>query len=214
MPEVESGALEESDVIASLQASIDRITGRQSRPEVGLASSGVGQSRPEVEPASSPAEPAATSDDPEYRRAKKCALNILSVRDHSVAELRNKLEAKEHSEDAIELVVAKLERAGLLNDEAYAQNYVRVHRDKRHLSQAALRRELEKKGIGETHIRAAVDSVADEHEIAFGVAMKKARSTVGLPRETRMRRILGMLARRGFPHGISMDVTRRALDEV
>lgn len=152
-------------------------------------------------------------DEKEYKRAKNRALNMLSVRDYSRADLHEKLLTKEHPEDAVEVVLTKLERAGLINDAEYAKNFVRVQRENRALSKMALKRELGKKGIAESYISQAVDDVADEHEVAFGIAMKKARSTVGLPRETRMRRILGMLARRGFAQGLSMDVTRRALDE-
>lgn len=177
-------------LIESLQQSIDQIEAQGAQPE-----------------------PDPQAHDPEYKQTKKRALNILSVRDYSVDELRKKLLAREHPEDAVERVLTKLQRAGLLNDQEYAQNYVRVHREKRNLSTSALRRELVKRGVADNHIRFALDQVEDEHEVAFGVALKKARSTVGLPREKRMRRILAMLARRGFPQSISMDVTLRALDE-
>lgn len=156
------------------------------------------------------------SDDPEYKRAKKRALNILSARDHSSAELRNKLVKKEHPEDVVDVLIDKLEKANLLNDRAYAHGYVRAQRESRKLSKKALRLQMRKKGLPDSAVSEALDEVQaeDEHELAFSVAMKKARSTRGLPREVRERRILGMLARRGFPTGISLDVTRRALDEV
>lgn len=179
-----------AQLVESLQKSMDQIVARTSQPG-----------------------PDPMADDPEYKKAKKRALNILSVRDHSVEELKKKLIAREHPEEAVELVLAKLQRAGLLNDEEYAQNFVRAQRERRKLSKSALKRELTKKGIADTHIRFALEHVEDEHELAFGVALKKARATVGLPRETRMRRILAMLARRGFPQSMSMDVTMRALDE-
>ncbi|OFL64861.1 regulatory protein RecX [Brevibacterium sp. HMSC063G07] len=156
------------------------------------------------------------SDDPEYKRAKKRALNILSARDHSSAELRDKLLKKEHPEDVVETLIDKLTNANLLDDRAYAHGYVRAQRQSRSLSKKALRLQMRKKGLPDGAVAEALDDVQaeDEHELAFSVAMKKAHSTRGLPREVRERRILGMLARRGFPTGICLDVTRRALDEV
>lgn len=160
-----------------------------------------------------PAQDTVESDDREYARAKKRALNMLAARDHSRTELHDKLVAKEHPESVVSALIDKLERSGLLNDAAFAQSYVRSHRDRRALSKSALRRELKKRGIDDELVAETLEPVVDEHEVAFGVAMKKARSTVGLPRETRERRILGMLARRGFPSSVCVDVTRRALDE-
>ncbi|MYM19489.1 regulatory protein RecX [Brevibacterium sp. 5221] len=156
---------------------------------------------------------AAGVDASEYARAKKRALNMLAARDHGSAELRDKLLAREHPPEVVECLLERLERSGLIDDEAFARAFVRANRERRALSKTALRRELSRKGLEAQTVAAAVDPVADEHEVAFGVAMKKARSTVGLPRETRERRILGMLARRGFPSGVCIDVTRRALDE-
>ncbi len=152
-------------------------------------------------------------DEGEYKKAKKRALNMLAMRDHASAELRDKLIAKEHPPAVVDVLIERLAASGLLDDSAFAAAYVRANRQRRALSKSALRRELGKKGIDADDVAAAVDPVADEHEVAFGVALKKARSTSGLPRETRERRILGMLARRGFPQGVCLDVTRRALDE-
>ena len=166
-----------------------------------------------VESSPEPAPEDTPNRDPEYLRAKKRALNMLGARDHSSAELKSKLLAREHPEEIVDELIGKLERSGLLNDAQYAQNFVRAKREERSLSKSALNRELNKKGIAQEAITQAVEPIADEHELAFGVAMKKARATIGLPRETRERRILGMLARRGFPAGICIDVTRRALDE-
>ena len=160
-----------------------------------------------------PAQDTAESGDREYAGAKKRALNMLAARDHSRTELHDKLVAKEHPEAVVSALIDKLERSGLLNDAAFAQSYVRSHRDRRALSKSALRRELKKRGIDDELVAETLEPVVDEHEVAFGVAMKKARSTVGLPRETRERRILGMVARRGFPASVCVDVTRRALDE-
>lgn len=156
---------------------------------------------------------AVNSDDPEYMRAKKRALNMLAARDHAVAELRSKLLATDHPSDVVDVLLDRLSASGLLDDEAFAAGFVRARRESRALSVRALRLELARKGVPESAVAAAVDGIDDEFDLAYGVALKKARSTAGLPAETRLRRTLAMLARRGFPHSVSMAAARQALEE-
>ncbi|WP_236862968.1 regulatory protein RecX [Brevibacterium daeguense] len=154
------------------------------------------------------------AEDPEYRKAKKRALNMLASRDHSSAELREKLLRREHPSEVVDRLVEKLQASKLLDDSAFAEAFVRSQRSSRGLSKSALRRELSKKGVPEEAVEPAVEAVDDEFGVAYEVALKKARTSANLPRETRMRRILGMLSRRGFPPGVSMAAAQRALDDV
>lgn len=152
-------------------------------------------------------------DDPEYKSAKKRAMNMLAARDHSSAELRTKLVDKAHPPEVVDALIAGLERSHLLDDAAFAQSFVRAKRAERALSKRALRRELDKKGVSATHAARALEQVDDEFDLAHEVALKKAASTARLPELTRKRRILGMLARRGFPQGICLKATDAALNE-
>lgn len=152
-------------------------------------------------------------DDPEYRRAKKRALSMLAARDHAAAELRSKLLAKEHPEDVVDTLLARLAASHLLDDEKYAISYVRSQRAGRALSVSALRRQLAQKGVAEPAIEHAVEDLDDEFDIAYGIALKKARSTSSLPDETRLRRVLGMLARRGYPSAVAMAAAQQALED-
>ena len=152
--------------------------------------------------------------DADYSKAKKSAMNMLAMRDHSSAELREKLIKRELMPEAVDDLIAKLQKSRLLNDEEFAHRYVRAHRERRKLSQSALRRELGKKGIPAELISNAVDDVDGEEELARQVAEKKAASSRGLDYKVRERRILGMLARRGFSSTVCIKVTREVLAEV
>lgn len=162
-----------------------------------------------------PAAPAGavSPDDPEYTKAKKRALNMLAARDHATAELRSKLVRKEHPEDVVDTLLDRLTASGLLDDEQFAAGFVRARRESRALSVRALRQELMKKGISESIAQRALEDIDDEFDLAYGVALKKARSTTHLPHDTRLRRTLGMLARRGFPQSVCMAAARRALED-
>ncbi|MFE2658031.1 MULTISPECIES: regulatory protein RecX [unclassified Brevibacterium] len=152
-----------------------------------------------------------------YAKAKKTALNMLAMRDHSSTELREKLAKRDFDPAAIDRLITKLERSNLLNDTEFARRFAKAQREGKKLSRSALRRQLSRKGIDEDTIVGVVDEVdggaEGEESLARDVAEKKARSTRGLDHEVRERRILGMLARRGFSSTICLKVTREVLAE-
>ena len=151
--------------------------------------------------------------DASYSKAKKTAMNMLAMRDHASGELRDKLLKRDFLPEAVDELIAKLQKSRLLNDEEFAQRYVRAHRERRKLSRTALKRELNKKGLSADIVAGAVDDVDGEEDLARQVAEKKAASSRGLDYEVRERRILGMLARRGFTSSVCLKVTREVLSE-
>ncbi|NJC56958.1 regulatory protein RecX [Brevibacterium marinum] len=156
---------------------------------------------------------AADDFDTSYAKAKKTAMNMLAMRDHASVELRDKLLKRDFLPAAVDELIAKLQRSRLLDDEEFAHRYVRAHRERRKLSRGALKRELTKKGLSADIISGAVDDVDGEEDLARQVAEKKAASSRGLAYEVRERRILGMLARRGFSSSVCLKVTREVLTE-
>ena len=151
--------------------------------------------------------------DADYAKAKKTAMNMLAMRDHSREELRKKLLKRDLMSEAVDELIIKLENSRLLNDEEFAHRFVRAQRENRKLSRAVLKRELSKKGISAELADEAVAEVDGEEELAREVAAKNAASTRRLDYAVRERRILGMLARRGFPSAICIKVTREVLAE-
>ncbi|WP_350269097.1 regulatory protein RecX [Brevibacterium sp. CBA3109] len=151
--------------------------------------------------------------DASYAKAKKTAMNMLAMRDHASGELRDKLLKRDFLPEAVDELIAKLQKSRLLDDEEFAHRYVRAHRERRKLSRTALKRELSKKGLAAEIVSGAVEGVDGEDDLARQVAEKKAASTRGLDYEVRERRILGMLARRGFASSVCLKVTREVLVE-
>ncbi|MCF2572932.1 regulatory protein RecX [Brevibacterium sp. UCMA 11754] len=151
--------------------------------------------------------------DASYAKAKKTAMNMLAMRDHASGELRDKLLKRDFLPAAVDELIAKLQKSRLLDDEEFAHRYVRAHRERRKLSRSALKRELSKRGLAAEIVSGAVEDVDGEDDLARQVAEKKAASTRGLDYEVRERRILGMLARRGFASSVCLKVTREVLTE-
>ena len=85
----------------------------------------------------------------------------------------------------------------------------------RGLSRRALRRELRGKGVDDETVATAVDAIEvdDEEAAARALVARRLPAPAGLTREARIRRLVGMLARKGYPGGLAVRVVREALAE-
>lgn len=78
----------------------------------------------------------------------------------------------------------------------------------------ALALELRRKGIGQedaTEALAQIDS-EDERARATELVAKKLRTVSADDRDRAVRRLVSMLARRGFPQGMAFEVVKEQLD--
>jgi regulatory protein len=136
------------------------------------------------------------------------ALNYLSYRPRSKGEIVTYLRKRDHSESRIEVVTEKLERAGLLDDEAFARYWVENRERFRPRGLRGLRYELRLKGVSDKIIDQAIASV-DASESAYRAASRKARQLSQANRQTFYRKLVNYLARRGFSYGVAREVTDR-----
>ena len=112
-------------------------------------------------------------------------------------------------------MLSRFEDVGLINDAAFADAWVESRHHGRGLARRALARELRTKGVDSALIDEAVGQLDSEQEerTARELVARKLRSTRGLDRDERLRRLAGMLARKGYPEGLALRVVRRALEE-
>lgn len=148
------------------------------------------------------------------------ALRLLDQRARSREELRGRLaENEEWPPAAIDEVLDDLTASKLLDDAHFAREWVRQRHAARGKSRMVLDRELTEKGIA-PHLREeALGQVtdADESHVARALAEKKAGTVKAVPADRAahdkdLRRVVGVLARRGFNQGMSMGIAREALD--
>jgi regulatory protein len=130
-------------------------------------------------------------------------------------QLADALRRKEIPDEVAEAVLDRLEEVGLVDDAAYARGWVEQRQRSRGLARRALAGELRAKGVdSELVARAVADVDPDEEEAAARrLVERKLRSTQGLDRQVRIRRLAGMLARRGYPEGLALRVVRSMIDE-
>jgi regulatory protein len=137
------------------------------------------------------------------------ALNFLSYRARSVEEIRQNLRKHEMPEAVIEETLERLQKAGLANDEQFAQAWVENRSTFRPRSHRALSMELRRKGLDEQVIQTALAEATDEGELAYQAALRKARRFEGLEWPDFRRKLSEFLARRGFGYEVIGEAVRR-----
>ena len=151
---------------------------------------------------------------PEAHEAAKAALRLLRHRARSEQELRDRLAEKDHQAEAIDEAVTRLRAWGLVDDADFAAEWVRGRRRRRGKSRGALERELRDKGVAEPDIAGAVAGLdpADERVRAAELVRDRLARRPAPPARTgpagqaERRRLVGFLARRGYPTGMAMSV--------
>ncbi|MFV8187445.1 recombination regulator RecX [Streptomyces sp. AF1B] len=155
-----------------------------------------------------------SSGDP-VERARAICLRLLTGTPRTRKQLADALRKREIPEEAAEEVLSRFEEVGLINDGAFADAWVESRHHGRGLARRALAQELRTKGVDSTLIDAAVSQLDSEQEetTARELVDRKLRATRGLDRDKRLRRLAGMLARKGYPEGMALRVVRQALEE-
>ncbi|QUX92982.1 RecX family transcriptional regulator [Marinomonas sp. A3A] len=94
------------------------------------------------------------------------ALSLLSHREHSKKELVTKLKTRGHEEEEISAIIERLEEMNYLNDERFAEIFVRSRLSKP-LGASRIQQELIQKGINSELAKTAItDANADWFELA------------------------------------------------
>ena len=174
----------------------------------------------------------------EFQRHYTRALDFLAVRPRSEAEVRRRLREKGVPPEAIEAVVARLERARYLDDAEFARYWIAERARSRPRGARLLQQELRLKGVSPARIaqaladfeeaaraeeeEAALQALSDpagppddeppaesrEVREALGLAQRKLRSYAGLDPPTLRRRLSGFLLRRGYGYHVVARVLK------
>ncbi len=159
---------------------------------------------------------AAEEADP-YTRAKTIVYNQLAYSAKTRGQLRKKLQSEGFEAELIEPLLDKFEAAKLIDDAEYAETFVRQKSRTKKLSRAALRRELAERGVRGEEAENALAQRTDEQEREDAAELVRKKLRPGMDFSDRAekdkvtRRLLGMLARRGYSSSVSMSVIREEL---
>ncbi|MEU6671217.1 recombination regulator RecX [Streptomyces sp. NPDC046727] len=155
-----------------------------------------------------------SSGDP-AERARAICLRLLTGTPRTRKQLADALRKREIPEEVAEEVLTRFEEVGLIDDGAFADAWVESRHHGRGLARRALARELRTKGVDSALIDEAVGQLDSEQEEATAreLVARKLRATRGLDRDKRLRRLAGMLARKGYSEGMALRIVRQALEE-
>lgn len=146
----------------------------------------------------------------QYAEALDGAVRLLSVRARSEGEIRRKLTERGYMDDTVDMVLYKLEKEGLVDDEAFAREWA-ASRARSQVGRARILRELTQKGLSRACAQRAVAALdAQEGEdAAEALARKLLRRYAGEADERKaMGKMLAAMARRGY----GFEEARRALE--
>ncbi len=152
--------------------------------------------------------------DPEAAALEVC-LRLLTAAPRTRAQLDQALRRRGVPQHAADAALDRLAGAGLVDDAAFARAWVDTRHRGRGLARRALSAELRQRGVDEGDVRAAVADLGPEQEAVAARRLVEAKlaATRGRPLATRMRRLSGLLARKGYPAGMAYRVIREALEQ-
>jgi regulatory protein len=145
--------------------------------------------------------------------AREICLRLLAVRARSRAELATALRRRGVADEVAEAVLDRLAAVGLVDDDAFAAAVISSARDNRGLARRGLAAELRRRGVDDEVATAALRTVDDagEESVARELVTRRLRSMGGLDRPVRMRRLVAMLGRKGYPTDLAVRVVAGVL---
>jgi regulatory protein len=147
--------------------------------------------------------------------ARKILLDTLTGQARSRKELADKLAKRGVPDELARGLLDRFTEVGLIDDAAYARQWVESRHRSRGLAPRALAQELRRKGIDDEDSRTALEQIdeSDQRAAARALVDKKLRSMRGLDHQVATRRLAGLLARKGYAAGLAFSVVREALGE-
>jgi regulatory protein len=145
--------------------------------------------------------------------ARTILLAQLTGQARTRAELRAKLAGRQVPDEVAERLLDRFEEVGLVDDAAFARSWVDTRQQGRGLAPRALRQELRRKGVADDVVAEALEQVdaASQERAARALVRKRLRAMRGLDTTVATRRLVGMLARKGYSSGLAFAVVRAEL---
>ena len=147
--------------------------------------------------------------------ARQICLRMLSAAPRTQAQLAAALRRRRGPEAAARAVLERFAEVKLIDDAMFARAWVESRHLGRGLASRALGAELRQRGVGQQDIQAALEELDPDQELATAreLVARRLPATAKMPAPARMRRLVGMLARKGYAGGLAYRVVREALEQ-
>ncbi|MGH3739730.1 MAG: regulatory protein RecX [Micromonosporaceae bacterium] len=149
------------------------------------------------------------------QQAREICLRLLAFRPRTRAELAAALRRRQVPPEAAEAVLERFGEVGMIDDAAFAEAWVTSRHHGRGLARRALAHELRRRGVDNSTVSHAVDQLDPdtERETARSLVLRRLSRLSDAASDVAFRKLVGMLARKGYPPGLSVRVVREALAE-
>lgn len=146
--------------------------------------------------------------------ARKILLDQLTGRARTRKELADKLRQRGVPDEIAARLLDRFEEVGLIDDGAFARDWIEQRQSGRGLARRALAPELRRKGVDDEVAAGALSEVDRdaEEQAARQVVRAKLGSVGSLDRDKAVRRLVGVLARKGHAGSVAFRVVKEELD--
>jgi regulatory protein len=138
----------------------------------------------------------------QYTRGRDKALRLLALRARSRRELDDSLRSIGIADAVRAGILSELEESGLIDDARFAREFVSVKKEVRHAGPHRLRSDLKKRGLGRADVEQALAMYDAEEQEAMARALVEKQLVRGPVDEKFVRRIVGLLTRKGFDYAV------------
>ncbi|GLE53505.1 recombination regulator RecX [Mycobacterium montefiorense] len=159
--------------------------------------------------------PPSISEPAREEQARALCLRLLTARARTRAELSGQLAKRGYPGDVSARVLDRLAAVGLVNDRDFAEQWVQSRHARVGKSKHALAAELHTKGVDKeviTTVLAGIDAGAERGRAEELVQAKLRRETLSGDDARITRRLVGMLARRGYSQNLACEVVLAELN--
>jgi regulatory protein len=145
--------------------------------------------------------------------AREICLRQLAVRPRTRAELAAALARRGIDADVAASVLDRYDEVGIIDDAAFARAWVSSRHHGRGLASRALANELRQRGVDKELADEALAELDDDTQAATARQLvdRKLRAAGSTPPDALFRRLVGSLARKGYPPGVAIRVVKDAL---
>lgn len=146
---------------------------------------------------------------------KQVAYNYASYKPRTVQQIRQKLEDKQFDENSIDIALDFLNEFGLIDDNKYAETFVKEYSRRKKAGPKKVEMELTKRGIDKELATEKVGTFypdAKKYDFALETANKKIKLIENKPKEKKYRAVRDNLMRKGFEYDLIKEVLKEVLE--
>ena len=147
-------------------------------------------------------------DKKEFSEARNKAFNLLSYRERTIKEIEDRLRKKDFSEEIIKAVVDFLLKNDYLNEDRFAEMWIRSRKKHHPRGRKLIYKELKNKGVNQRLINNALNEyLSNQEELEMAEYLKDKWLRRRTEEDSSSYKLKNYLANKGFSYDLVYKVT-------